>query len=110
MLQDTQVKVILTCESLQASLPNHNAIVVCLDKDWQQINQASQQNLNSTVSADNLAYVIDGVNADDLRDYRPGIQAARERGARSPLAEIGITKSEALFQQNLIQVLYQRIH
>lgn len=39
-------------------------------------------------------YVIDGVNADDLHDYRPGIQAAVERGARSPLAEIGITKAE----------------
>lgn len=39
-------------------------------------------------------YVIDGVNADDLHDYRPGIQAAKERGARSPLAEIGITKAE----------------
>lgn len=39
-------------------------------------------------------YVIDGVNADDLQDYRPGIQAAKERGARSPLAEIGITKAE----------------
>ena len=39
-------------------------------------------------------YVVDGVNADDLQDYRPGIQAAKERGARSPLAEIGITKAE----------------
>jgi uncharacterized protein len=39
-------------------------------------------------------YVIDGVNADDLADYRPGIQAAKERGARSPLAEVGITKAE----------------
>ena len=39
-------------------------------------------------------YVIDGVNADDLQDYRPGIQAAKERGARSPLAEIGIAKLE----------------
>ena len=39
-------------------------------------------------------YVIDGVNADDLQDYRPGIQAAKERGARSPLAELGITKME----------------
>jgi len=58
MLQDTQVKVILTCESLQTSLPNHQSIVVCLDKDWQQINQASQENLNSTVSADNLAYIV----------------------------------------------------
>lgn len=39
-------------------------------------------------------YVVDGVNADDLKDYRPGIQAAKERGARSPLAEVGITKME----------------
>ncbi|MBD2497944.1 ATP-dependent sacrificial sulfur transferase LarE [Nostoc sp. FACHB-280] len=39
-------------------------------------------------------YVVDGVNADDLHDYRPGIQAAKERGARSPLAEIGVSKLE----------------
>ncbi|MGA1602248.1 MAG: ATP-dependent sacrificial sulfur transferase LarE [Prochlorothrix sp.] len=39
-------------------------------------------------------YVIDGVNGDDLRDYRPGIQAAKERGARSPLAEASLTKAE----------------
>ncbi|MGD1921850.1 MAG: ATP-dependent sacrificial sulfur transferase LarE [Pleurocapsa sp.] len=39
-------------------------------------------------------YVVDGVNADDLKDYRPGIQAAKERGARSPLAEIQVSKSE----------------
>lgn len=39
-------------------------------------------------------YVVDGVNADDLQDYRPGIQAAKERGARSPLAEVGVTKIE----------------
>lgn len=40
------------------------------------------------------SYVVDGVNADDLKDYRPGIQAAKERGARSPLAEVGVTKLE----------------
>ncbi|EAM50277.1 ATP-dependent sacrificial sulfur transferase LarE [Crocosphaera watsonii WH 8501] len=39
-------------------------------------------------------YVVDGLNADDLQDYRPGIQAAKERGARSPLVEVGITKLE----------------
>ncbi len=39
-------------------------------------------------------YVVDGVNADDLKDYRPGIAAAKERGARSPLAEVGVTKAE----------------
>ena len=42
----------------------------------------------------NFPYVIDGVNADDLIDYRPGIQAAKERGVRSPLAEVEITKAE----------------
>ncbi|MGD1809001.1 ATP-dependent sacrificial sulfur transferase LarE [Dapis sp. BLCC M126] len=40
------------------------------------------------------SYVVDGINADDLRDYRPGIQAAKERGARSPLSEVGISKFE----------------
>ncbi|MDS3860634.1 ATP-dependent sacrificial sulfur transferase LarE [Thermosynechococcaceae cyanobacterium BACA0444] len=39
-------------------------------------------------------YVVDGVNADDRQDYRPGIQAAKERGVRSPLAEVGISKLE----------------
>ncbi|MBD2677076.1 MULTISPECIES: ATP-dependent sacrificial sulfur transferase LarE [Nostoc] len=39
-------------------------------------------------------YVVDGVNGDDLHDYRPGIQAAKERGARSPLAEVGLSKVE----------------
>lgn len=38
--------------------------------------------------------VFDGSNADDLRDWRPGRKAARERGVVSPLAEAGITKSE----------------
>jgi len=37
-------------------------------------------------------YVIDGVNYDDLQDYRPGIEAAKERKVRSPLAEVSISK------------------
>lgn len=41
-----------------------------------------------------LAVVIDGTNADDLQDHRPGALAALEQGVRSPLAELGFTKSE----------------
>lgn len=41
-----------------------------------------------------LAVVVDGTNADDLGDYRPGAQAAREAGVRSPLAELGFTKDD----------------
>lgn len=49
-------------------------------------------------------YVVDGVNADDLTDYRPGIQAAKERGARSPLAEVGITKAEVREMAKLLDL------
>ena len=41
-----------------------------------------------------LAAVLDGFNADDTRDHRPGHQAAREHAVLSPLAEVGLTKSE----------------
>jgi pyridinium-3,5-biscarboxylic acid mononucleotide sulfurtransferase len=40
------------------------------------------------------AVVIDGNNADDRGDYRPGRQAAREFGVVSPLDEAGLTKAE----------------
>jgi len=38
--------------------------------------------------------VIDGTNADDLTVYRPGIKAIKELGILSPLADVGMTKSE----------------
>ena len=38
--------------------------------------------------------ICDGTNADDVGDYRPGRQAAREMGVRSPLLECGITKAD----------------
>src|SRR5438034_255029 len=40
------------------------------------------------------ATVVDGNNADDRGDYRPGRQAAREFGVRSPLDEVNLTKDE----------------
>lgn len=39
-------------------------------------------------------FVCDGNNADDVGDYRPGRQAARELNVRSPLIEAGLTKAE----------------
>ena len=41
-----------------------------------------------------LAAVLDGFNADDLKDVRPGHVAAKERKVRSPLADAGLTKEE----------------
>jgi uncharacterized protein len=41
-----------------------------------------------------LQYVVDGSNLDDNGDYRPGMDAARALGIRSPLEEAGLTKKE----------------
>ena len=38
--------------------------------------------------------IVDGTNADDLSDYRPGIKALRENGIKSPLVELGINKQD----------------
>ena len=39
-------------------------------------------------------HVLDGFNVDDRGDHRPGRQAAREQGVRSPLDELGFTKTD----------------
>jgi uncharacterized protein len=41
-----------------------------------------------------IIYVLDGSNADDLKDYRPGMKAKEEVNVSSPLLENGITKAE----------------
>lgn len=46
------------------------------------------------MARDRAAVVIDGNNADDRGDYRPGRQAAREFGVRSPLDEVNLAKDE----------------
>jgi uncharacterized protein len=50
--------------------------------------------LSSIARARGFSAVIDGSNADDRGDYRPGRQAAREYGVRSPLDEAGLSKDE----------------
>jgi uncharacterized protein len=41
-----------------------------------------------------INYVADGTNADDLGDYRPGLQAIRELDIKSPLLKAGLTKED----------------
>ncbi|MCP9815744.1 ATP-dependent sacrificial sulfur transferase LarE [Synechococcus sp. GreenBA-s] len=54
---------------------------------------AGEQACGAGAAPGPAAQVLDGVNLDDLDDHRPGIQAARERGVLSPLAELGIDKA-----------------
>jgi len=41
-----------------------------------------------------IKFVLDGSNADDLGDYRPGLKAINELGVVSPLKDVGLTKEE----------------
>ena len=51
--------------------------------------------LEKWAAANGFEYIIEGSNADDMDDYRPGMQAIAEIDVvRSPLLEVGLTKSE----------------
>ncbi|HEY9810223.1 MAG TPA: amino acid adenylation domain-containing protein [Halomicronema sp.] len=55
ILEDTQLKVLLTEEKWLPSLPQCNAKIVCIDADF---SEYSKENLDSEISAENLAYII----------------------------------------------------
>ena len=50
--------------------------------------------LSRVAAREKTAVIVDGSNADDVGDHRPGMQAARELGVRSPLMEAGMTKED----------------
>ena len=49
--------------------------------------------LQAVARSEGYAWVVEGANLDDLGDLRPGRQAAREQGVRSPLLEAGLDKA-----------------
>jgi uncharacterized protein len=50
--------------------------------------------LFSFAAEKSVNFVLDGSNTDDVSDFRPGRQAAQEKGVRSPLVEVGMSKAE----------------
>lgn len=50
--------------------------------------------LRGIADAEGFSHIVDGTNADDLNDYRPGRKAAMEKKVESPLQELGFTKSD----------------
>jgi uncharacterized protein len=63
-----------------------NRCYFCKTELWQQ--------LRAVAAARRFDAIIDGTNADDLGEHRPGLQAAGEYAIRSPLAELGWTKAD----------------
>ncbi|MDB9379834.1 amino acid adenylation domain-containing protein, partial [Nodularia sphaerocarpa] len=58
MISHSQMRVLVTQQDLISLIPEHEAKVVCLDSDWADISQASDENPCSGVTVENLAYVI----------------------------------------------------
>jgi uncharacterized protein len=52
------------------------------------------QQLDEIARAEGYAHIAYGANVDDMSDWRPGHQAAKEVGVRSPLYEAAMTKAE----------------
>ena len=82
---------VLELDTDELSDPNYasnpsNRCYYCKTELWSRVAPA--------VRARGYDVVIDGTNADDLADHRPGAQAAREHGVRSPLADLGFTKTD----------------
>jgi len=50
--------------------------------------------LSGFAAENEIEFILDGTNADDMGDYRPGRQAATENNVRSVLVEAGLTKNE----------------
>jgi amino acid adenylation domain-containing protein/non-ribosomal peptide synthase protein (TIGR01720 family) len=58
MLEDARIGILLTQQHLIEKLPQSRVAIACLDTDWEEISQHSQENPHTNVTAENLAYVI----------------------------------------------------
>ena len=83
----------------------HRFVPACQMEDEQFLNNPPRRcyfcklgvlgQLVALAKAEGLAWVVEGTNADDADDYRPGMQAVQETpGVRSPLEEAGLAKAE----------------
>jgi uncharacterized protein len=64
------------------------------------------EHLIKIANKENLKLIVDGSNADDLNDYRPGMVALHQKGIKSPLIETGFSKGEirSLAKSNNISI------
>ncbi|HEX7119317.1 MAG TPA: ATP-dependent sacrificial sulfur transferase LarE [Longimicrobiales bacterium] len=81
----------LEIETDELADPNYaanpsNRCYFCKTELWSKLTAVAEQR--------GYAVVLDGSNADDVGDHRPGMRAAAEKRVRSPLLEAGLTKAE----------------
>jgi amino acid adenylation domain-containing protein len=96
MLSDSQAKVLLTQQRLLERLPEHQAYVICLDTDWETINQQSKENPVSSTTSRDLAYVIYTSGSTGKPKGVQILHGAVVNFLKSMEREPGLTKSDVL--------------
>ena len=81
----------IVCESEELQIEGFrenppNRCYLCKKELFQKIGEIARQN--------NVRYLTEGSNLDDNGDYRPGLQAVKELGVKSPLRDAGMTKAD----------------
>lgn len=81
----------IVCESEELQIEGFrenppNRCYLCKKELFQKIGEIARQN--------NVRYLAEGSNLDDNGDYRPGLQAVKELGVKSPLRDAGMTKAD----------------
>lgn len=61
---------------------------------WAKTRRLAEEKRGAGGAVTGAGVLCDGTNADDLGVYRPGLQALREAGVHSPLAEVGFSKAQ----------------
>ena len=62
------------------------------------------EHLLEVAEKEHARLIVDGTNADDLDDFRPGIMALKQHGVKSPLAELSITKNQVRQIANMLSL------
>ena len=60
--------------------------------------------LRAMADREGFKHIVDGTNADDLRDYRPGRKAAMEKNVESPLMELAFSKDDIRAASRLLKL------
>ena len=81
--------VYVNCDVLGIAAVKHNAPLRCY-----YCKKFLFETMLAKAAEQGVSTLLEGTHADDLKSYRPGRRALAELGVRSPLAELGISKSE----------------
>lgn len=73
---------------------DHPGIAANTPDSWYYSKQMLYSRLNDIASEHSYPYVLDGMIMDDMEDFRPGLKARSEAGARSVLQEAGLHKAD----------------